>query len=351
MGFSNFVRSKGYRNFMSMLYGLGASVVIMGALFKIVHLPGANIMLMVGLTTEAIIFFFSAFEPPHVEPDWSLVYPELAGMYTPPADQAKKSTRKPFETTGKSATQELDDMLSKAKIGPELIESLGDGMRKISENVGKLSDVTNSAITADEFVKNVKDAGKSAVELSQSYKKVSKALDDDAATTGNFSESIKSAANSASTLAQTYQDVSGAIRNEMSATESFSSSLSKATESANKLVEKYNSSAQLLEESAKKLNLSALDNSAYNDQLQKISANLSALNSLYETQLKTSTSQIDSTKELQSSVNQFLNSMNESASNMTKYQEELNMLTQRVAALNKVYGNMLTAMNFNPAAK
>ena len=66
---------------MSKLYGWGAAVVILGALFKINHYQGADIMLIVGLGTESLIFFFSAFEPPHVEPDWSLVYPELAGMY------------------------------------------------------------------------------------------------------------------------------------------------------------------------------------------------------------------------------------------------------------------------------
>jgi gliding motility-associated protein GldL len=81
MGLSSFVSSKGYKNFMSKLYGWGASVVIIGALFKINHYSYADQLLIVGLSTEAIIFFFSAFEPPHADPDWSLVYPELAGMY------------------------------------------------------------------------------------------------------------------------------------------------------------------------------------------------------------------------------------------------------------------------------
>ena len=76
----NFVRSKGYKNFMSKLYGWGASAVIIGALFKINHWPGATAMLVVGMGTESLIFFLSAFEPLHIEWDWSLVYPELAGM-------------------------------------------------------------------------------------------------------------------------------------------------------------------------------------------------------------------------------------------------------------------------------
>lgn len=345
MGLASFVSSKGYKNFMSKLYGIGAAVVIVGALFKIVHIPGANEMLFVGLITEAVIFLFSAFEPPHVEPDWSLVYPELAGMYHDGKPGAHGAIRKGHG--GQTVTQELDEMLSKAKIGPELIESLGDGMRKMSENVSKMSDVTSTAVATEDFVKNVKDAGKSAGELSSSYKKVSDVLQQDATTVGEFSTSVKSAAASAGTLATVYNDVSSAIKKEMTATETFSNSLSTATDSANKLAEKYNASAELLSKSADMLNFSALDSKAYNDQLQRISSNLAALNTIYEVQLKSSNEQIESTNQLRSTVGSFLNSMNESSANMTKYQQEIDELTKRVSALNQVYGNMLTAMNVN----
>jgi gliding motility-associated protein GldL len=343
MSFNSFVSSKGYKNFMSKLYGIGASIVIVGALFKIVHITGANEMLFVGLMTEATIFFFSAFEPPHVEPDWSLVYPELAGLYNEgmPGHGAKRTS------SGKTVTQDLDEMLSKAKIGPELIESLGEGMRKMSENVSKMSDVTSTAVATEDFVKNVKDAGKSAGDLSSSYKRVSDVLQQDAATVGEFSSSVKSAAASAGTLANVYTEVSTAIKKEMNATESFSNSISSATESANKLAEKYNISAELLSKSAEKLNFSAIDSKAYNDQLQKISGNLAALNTIYEVQLKSSNEQIETTNQLRSTVGSFLSSMNESSSNMTKYQQEIDQLTKRVSALNQVYGNMLTAMNVN----
>ena len=81
MALLDFVKTKHYKNFMSKLYGWGAAVVIIGALFKINHYQYADVMLIIGLSTESVIFFFSAFEPPHVEPDWSLVYPQLAGIY------------------------------------------------------------------------------------------------------------------------------------------------------------------------------------------------------------------------------------------------------------------------------
>ena len=96
-----FFQTKAGQNFMAKLYGIGASVVILGAMFKILHWPGADFMLTVGLTTEAVIFFISAFEKPHADYDWSLVYPELAGM---------------DDDGNKSPVRELDNMLEKAKV-------------------------------------------------------------------------------------------------------------------------------------------------------------------------------------------------------------------------------------------
>ena len=96
----------------------GASVVIIGALFKIQHYPGAAIMLIVGLSTEAMIFLFYGILPEHEEVDWSLVYPELAGMHGEGEEHGEAEEKKG------SITEQLDDLLEEAKIGPELIESL-----------------------------------------------------------------------------------------------------------------------------------------------------------------------------------------------------------------------------------
>ena len=121
MGFSEFLfETKKGKKMMGMLYGWGASIVIVGALFKIMHWPGAGAMLTTGLLTEAVIFAFSAFEPPHMDVDWSLVYPELAGMGEE-VDLLEESTSEDKGTI----TEQLDTMLEDARIGPELIESLG----------------------------------------------------------------------------------------------------------------------------------------------------------------------------------------------------------------------------------
>ena len=106
---------------MNFTYGMGAAVVIIGALFKIEHLPGASILLKIGLITEAFIFALSAFEPVDHELDWSLVYPELAG------GQAKEKTKK--EDPQGLLSQKLDAMLKEAKIDGELMSSLGNSIK------------------------------------------------------------------------------------------------------------------------------------------------------------------------------------------------------------------------------
>jgi len=103
----------------------------------------------------------------------------------------------------------------------------------------------------------------------------------------------------------------------------------------------------MLTKSAEMLSFTTLDSKEYNDQLQKISSNLAALNSIYEIQLKSTQQQVDSSTKLQTTVGNFLTNMNESSAYMLKYQQEIDMLTKRVSALNQVYGNMLTAMNVN----
>ncbi|MBL4587325.1 MAG: gliding motility protein GldL, partial [Flavobacteriales bacterium] len=163
------MQGKKWKSFMAKLYGIGAAIVIIGALFKIQHWPFAGEMLTVGLGTEAIIFFFSAFEKPHEDPDWSLVYPELAGL--PGGDGGDGDGAK-----GLSPSQELDNLLDEAKIGPELIESLGDNLRSLGDNVSKMSDITDASVATEEYVGNVKRASESVGNLSDAYTKAASSV-------------------------------------------------------------------------------------------------------------------------------------------------------------------------------
>ena len=173
----NLVRSKGYKNFMAKLYGIGAAIVILGAMFKIMHWPGADLMIVVGMSTEAIIFLFSAIEPLHVEYDWSLVYPELAGMDHGEAElhsdddddddddeegREHISIHSGRRNMGGVAiqmndplSQQLDKMLEDAKIGPELLESLGKGMQNLADSANSLNGMTTAVAATDKFVTNM----------------------------------------------------------------------------------------------------------------------------------------------------------------------------------------------------
>lgn len=161
-----------YKSIMPKVYGIGAAVVIIGALFKILHLPGANEMLMIGLSVEAAIFFLSAFEPAHAEPDWSKVYPELADDFDGPA-AAPRISNKP---AGATPTQEIDKMLEKAKIGPELIDSLGKGMKNMAESASKMSNLADAAVATNDYAKNVKTASQSLLDMNKSYASTANAM-------------------------------------------------------------------------------------------------------------------------------------------------------------------------------
>lgn len=153
------VNGKRFKTFMSRLYGWGASIVILGAMFKILHWTGADFMLVVGLTTEAVIFFFSAFEKPNEEYDWSLVYPELAGMDDPDVQYENRL----------SPTQELDNMLEEAKIDGALIESLGSGLRKFGDAATKLNETVDAAAATKEYGEQMNLATRNMESLNAIY--------------------------------------------------------------------------------------------------------------------------------------------------------------------------------------
>jgi gliding motility-associated protein GldL len=157
-GFSDFL----FNVIMPKIYGFGAAIVIVGAMFKIMHWPGAGAMLVVGLTTEAIIFIFSAFQPPVHEPDWTRVYPELS-------DEYQGAPRKIENKSGESVTKKLDQMFTEAKIEPVLIDSLGKGMRSLTESVSKMNTLSDATVATSDYAKNVREASKSLVDLNKSY--------------------------------------------------------------------------------------------------------------------------------------------------------------------------------------
>ena len=157
MGFvdklSKITEAKWYQVMMPKLYGWGASLVIIGALFKIEHWPIAGLILTIGLGTEAIIFFFSAFEKTHEEPDWSLVYPELVHM----------------NDDNKRPAQQLDEALMRAKIDNELVESLNEGLRSFGDSAKQLNETITAASAISDYNNQIQEGVKNMNALNSLY--------------------------------------------------------------------------------------------------------------------------------------------------------------------------------------
>jgi phage-related minor tail protein len=177
----SFLETKKGKNILAKLYGIGAAVVILGALFKIQHWTGADEMLILGLGTEALIFFVSAFEKPHAEYDWSLVYPELAGM----------------NDDKQSPVRELDNMLEKAKVDGDLIKSLGDGLRKVNKAANGLGSVSDIADSTNEYSKQVNSAAKNLESINSLYEAQIKSSTEQTEATRKMAANMASSLNDA----------------------------------------------------------------------------------------------------------------------------------------------------------
>ncbi|EAQ39192.1 MAG: gliding motility-associated protein GldL [Dokdonia donghaensis] len=158
-------KSKTGKKLMNMVYGLGAAVVIIGALFKIMHWPFGNEMLIVGLVTEAVVFAISAFEPVDDELDWALVYPELAGG----AGGSKKKAAAPVDAEVQ-LSKKLDDMLKEAKIDGELMSSLGNSIRNFEGAAKGIAPTTDAMASTKKYSEEMALAAAQMESLNSLYK-------------------------------------------------------------------------------------------------------------------------------------------------------------------------------------
>ena len=153
---------------MNFAYGMGAAVVILGALFKITHLEfgfiTGNLMLTIGLVTEALIFGLSAFEPVDNELDWSLVYPELAG------GEAKAKAKKEDTADAQGLlSQKLDAMLKEAKIDGQLMESLGNSIKNFEGAARAISPTVDAVASTKKYSEEMTKAASQLEALNGLY--------------------------------------------------------------------------------------------------------------------------------------------------------------------------------------
>jgi hypothetical protein len=294
MSISEFVQSPGYKKTMGKVYGLGAAVVILGALWKILHLPGASIMLIAGLGTEAIIFALSAFEPPHEMPDWSLVYPELVGLEgeesVPQAGHASRGGSHGGGHGVGGGGSELAALVQSGNLEQKTVDELVSGVKKLANTTSQMADLSDASVATQAYLNNMKVAGESVQKLS--------------AIQANTFEAVAQGGN---LLAESYQKLGDSMKNQMTHFESNHSNLSK--------------------------------------QMSAVGQNLSSINSAYELQLNGLTSQVQATQSLNSHMKVINEQMAASVEGVKVYKEQIAQLSKSVSELNTIYGNMLSAIN------
>lgn len=272
----------GFKKIMSISYGLGAAVVILGALFKILHLPGANEMLIAGMGTEVLIFVVSAFDPVYEEYQWERVYPELF-------DESEIAVSKGRSEGGgsigggsvgmiggggysadTSVALALDNALSKANIETGMIERLGENLGKLSANIESMNGVA-----------------------------------DVAASTADYSNAAKNAASSLNTLKSTFE------------------------ESA---------------EAAKGLALATNGTQEYQVQIQQITKNLQQLNSIYQIELQDANNHLKNLNKFVGNLSEAMANLESTKNDAQMLKDNMGNLSKSLGSLNSIYGGMLTAM-------
>jgi gliding motility-associated protein GldL len=175
-GKGGFFASRKYKLFTKYLSGFGASIVIVGALFKIMHWPGCDAMLIIGLLTEAAIFAFIALEPMHDELDWTRVFPELGVAENDEENRLLPILKKGGSGGSGSAADALAAQLDQAGIDQQLLTRLKDGMSNLADNAKSLGAVSTAAGATDTYVKSLEDASNSLNSLTAQYADSAKSI-------------------------------------------------------------------------------------------------------------------------------------------------------------------------------
>lgn len=145
----NFLGSRKGKVVMGFINGFGAAIVIIGAMFKILHLPGGGFVIGLGLAVEAFIFILSAFEPVHEELDWTKAYPEL---------KDESDTEGNHKLVNPRLSDKLDEILAEANIDSDRLKSLHKSIIEFSEAVSSISNFTVSQGAAQNYNEQINNS-------------------------------------------------------------------------------------------------------------------------------------------------------------------------------------------------
>jgi gliding motility-associated protein GldL len=250
-----------YRVVAPKITSVGAAVVIFGAMFKILHLPGAGIMLGTGLSIEAALFLMFAFQPappPEKHYDWELAYPELAGGHG-----SHKPKEDPTAKLGAGAITAIDALLGGADLNPDSFKKFGQGIKSLNDTAGKMKDMTEAVNVTNEYATNVKQASASLVNLNKAY----------SATV----QSMESMANAAKD-AKSYHDQVQLITKNLGALNAvYEMELKDANSHLKALNKFYGNLTTAMESMAD----ASKESQAFKEQMTKLTGNITSLNKIY----------------------------------------------------------------------
>lgn len=268
MAKESFLSSPKGKKIVGYAYGFGAAVVIVGALFKILHLPGASVVLTLGMGTEALLFALSAFEDPHKEYHWDLVFPQLEGGEGGPIMGAAPAA--PAAKSGNS----IDDIAQAGKLSESDVQKLNDGIRKLSETAAQISDVTAAVSASSNYARNMNAA--------------SDAIGAFAATQASLKSSSDSLFASYKTVAESMSNVAADAKGYMTEMQGITKNLSAINASYEMQVKSISEQAGIVNDvndNLKKIqtamDAASAETIAFKDQATKLTQQVSSLNNVY----------------------------------------------------------------------
>ena len=240
------------------IVSIGASVVIVGLLFKIQHWAYAEIFITVGLLTEAALFLLLGLQPEATEVDWTKAYPELADDYV---GEPVKRAAPAQVSTGHTAA--LDKMLADAKINPELIGNLGDGLRTFGDKVATISKVADAGAATTEFAQKLKTASAGYDNLSSAFSKASESLTELASTNVDS----KAYHNQVNSLAKNLSALNAVYELELQDSSAHLKSMNKFYQNLSLTMNNFNESLE--------------DSKSFKEEVGRLAKNLGSLNNIY----------------------------------------------------------------------
>lgn len=323
---------------MGKLYGFGAAIVIVGALFKLMHWQGAGVMLTLGMSIEAIIFVFSAFDPPPHETDWTIVFPELGKGHA--AEAAENSNEEGGSSSSRrkkgGATSDSNLAVAAAADAATIdlssidTKKLADGINKLGQTANELSDLSVTVAAASVLSEKIQQASTSVASFSDFYEQSSQVL----------SESVNILSGSYQKAAETV------LASSKQAGDKIIDSTKQVARAAESAADSFAATFTSIDQQVK-ITLDELKhgNAGYSKHLESLNKNITALNTVYEIQAHEAVKYQKNSVEMGKQLESFVTDLHKSAEENQAFRKGIAHLNENIVELNSIYGNMLSAVH------